>query len=67
VWWGLWGLACSQWVGLLSLPSPVLMTYLLVRRTGKALLEKRMRRSKGDAYRSMLLAPAGSFPDCRRS
>lgn len=62
VWWGLWGLACSQWVGLLSLPSPVLMTYLLVRRTGKALLEKRMRRSKGDAYEIYAARTSGFVP-----
>ena len=50
VWFGLWLLACSHWLGLLTVAAPVYMTNMLVRHTGKKLLEKHMARSKGTAY-----------------
>ena len=62
VWWGLWGMACSQWAGLLCVFSPAIMTYMLVRRTGKALLEKTMRRSKGEAYEMYEARTSGFIP-----
>jgi steroid 5-alpha reductase family enzyme len=42
VWWGLWLVAASAWPGPLTLLSPLLMTWLLARGTGKPLLEKGM-------------------------
>jgi steroid 5-alpha reductase family enzyme len=42
VWWGISLVAFSAWPGLLTLASPVLMTWLLARGTGKPLLEKDM-------------------------
>ena len=50
VWFGLWLLACSNWLGVLTVVAPVYMTNMLVRHTGKKLLEKHMARSKGAAY-----------------
>jgi len=40
VWWGLWLVAADAWPGALTVLSPVLMTWLLARGTGKPLLEK---------------------------
>lgn len=42
VWWGLWLLAVAGWPALLTVLSPVLMTYFLVYATGARLTEKRM-------------------------
>jgi steroid 5-alpha reductase family enzyme len=40
VWWGVWLVAASAWPGVLTVLSPLLMTWLLARGTGKPLLEK---------------------------
>jgi steroid 5-alpha reductase family enzyme len=42
VWWGVFLVACAQWQGLLTVLSPVLMTWTLMAKTGKPLLEKDM-------------------------
>ena len=62
VWFGLWLVACSHWVGLLTVVAPVLMTHMLVNKSGKALLERRMTRSRGDAYAEYVARTSGFFP-----
>jgi steroid 5-alpha reductase family enzyme len=62
VWTGLWILALGSPLGLITVFSPVLMTVLLLRFSGKALLEKRMLRSKGAAYAAYLESTSGFFP-----
>lgn len=62
VWTGLWILALGSPLGLVTVFSPVLMTVLLLRFSGKALLEKRMLRSKGEAYAAYLRSTSGFFP-----
>ena len=62
VWFGLWLLACSHWLGLLVVISPVYMTNMLVRHTGKKLLEKHMARSKGAAYADYVRRTSGFVP-----
>jgi steroid 5-alpha reductase family enzyme len=53
VWWGLWLAGIASWVSLLTVLSPVLMTYFLVYATGAKLTEKYMRGRPGFAeYRS---------------
>jgi len=53
VWWGLWLASVAAWVSLLTVLSPVLMTYFLVYATGAKLTEKYMRNRPGFAeYRS---------------
>ncbi|MGA8209965.1 MAG: DUF1295 domain-containing protein [Nocardioidaceae bacterium] len=42
VWWGLSLVAFSAWPGILTIGSPLLMTWLLAKGTGKPLLEKDM-------------------------
>jgi steroid 5-alpha reductase family enzyme len=46
VWWGVWLVAAVHWAGALTVFAPALMTFLLLRVTGKALLERRMGRSR---------------------
>jgi steroid 5-alpha reductase family enzyme len=40
VWWGLYLIAAQQWVGAITILSPVLMTWTLTRKTGTPLLER---------------------------
>jgi steroid 5-alpha reductase family enzyme len=42
VWWGLWLASIAGWISVLTVLSPVLMTYFLVYATGARLLEKHM-------------------------
>ena len=42
VWWGLWLASIAGWISLVTVLSPVLMTYFLVYATGARLLEKHM-------------------------
>ena len=62
VWFGLWLLACSHWLGFVLVASPAYMTNMLVRHTGKRLLEKHMARSKGTAYADYVSRTSGFFP-----
>ena len=62
VWFGLWLLACSHWLGILTVAAPVYMTNMLVRHTGKKLLEKHMARSKGAAYADYVQRTSGFIP-----
>jgi steroid 5-alpha reductase family enzyme len=62
MWFGFWLLACSHWLGLLLVASPVYMTNMLVRHTGKRLLEKHMARSKGAAYADYVRRTSGFIP-----
>jgi steroid 5-alpha reductase family enzyme len=47
VWWGLWLASIAGWVSLLTVLSPVLMTYFLVCATGARLLERHMKGRPG--------------------
>ena len=49
VWWGIWLVAASAWPGVLTVLSPVAMTYFLVFATGARLLEKHMAQRPGYA------------------
>ena len=62
VWVGLWLLALGSPAGLPAVVSPVLMTYFLVKVTGKALLEKDMRRRRGASYEEYVARTSGFFP-----
>jgi steroid 5-alpha reductase family enzyme len=62
VWFGLWLLACSHWLGLVAVLAPLFMTNMLVRHTGKRLLEKHMARSKGAAYADYVGRTSGFLP-----
>lgn len=45
-WWGCYFVACEAPYGWMSLPGPLLMTFLLVKWSGAALLERRLKRSR---------------------
>jgi steroid 5-alpha reductase family enzyme len=62
VWWGFFLIACDHWVGLFTIVSPLLMTHLLVNVTGKALLERQMSRTRGQAYADYVARTSGFFP-----
>jgi steroid 5-alpha reductase family enzyme len=47
VWWGVWLVAAAAWPGVLTIVSPIVMTYFLVFATGARLLEQRMRQRPG--------------------
>lgn len=47
VWWGLYLVAASAWPGVLTVLSPVVMTYFLVFATGARLLEQEMAKRPG--------------------
>ena len=47
VWWGLWLVSAEAWPGVLTVLSPVVMTYFLAFATGARLLESQMARRPG--------------------
>ncbi len=47
VWWGIWLVAADAWPGVLTVLSPVAMTYFLVYATGARLLESSMMKRPG--------------------
>ncbi|MFW0791963.1 DUF1295 domain-containing protein [Gordonia sp. CPCC 205333] len=49
VWWGIFGISAAAWPGVLTIVSPVLMTYFLVFATGARLLEQHMANRPGFA------------------
>lgn len=62
LWWGLFLIACDNPVGVLTIFSPILMTHFLLNVTGKKLLEKRMKRSRGPEYADYVARTSGFFP-----
>ncbi|UAC01672.1 DUF1295 domain-containing protein [Dactylosporangium vinaceum] len=62
VWTGLFLLACSHWLGLVTVFAPALMTHMLVNKSGKALLERRMSRARGPEYADYAARTSGFFP-----
>ena len=61
LWFGLWLIACDHPLGWALVISPLLMTYFLIAVTGKALLERRLKRSN-PAYAAYIAKTSGFFP-----
>lgn len=61
VWWGLFVMVAWTWVGWLTILSPIVMTYLLVAKSGKALTEKRLAKSK-PGYAEYVATTSGFLP-----
>ena len=61
MWWGLYLIAAQQLPGVLTILSPVLMTYLLLAKTGKPLLEQGMSERR-PGYRDYIERTSGFFP-----
>ena len=49
VWWGLWLVAASAWPGVLTVLSPIVMTYFLAFATGAKMLERHLAQRPGYA------------------
>lgn len=60
VWWGLYLCACVSWPGVATIVSPVIMTWLLARGTGKPLTESQLADRPG--YREYVERTSGFFP-----
>ncbi len=61
VWWGLYAMACSAWrPALLCVVSPVVMSFLLIRGSGKRLLERHMADRPG--YADYVARTSGFLP-----
>jgi steroid 5-alpha reductase family enzyme len=65
VWWGLWLIAAQQWQGLVTVLSPVLMTWTLTRKTGKPTLEKDIA-DRRPGYKEYVERTSGFVPLPRR-
>ena len=61
VWWGLSLIAFSAWPGILTILSPVFMTFLLAKGTGKPTLEKDMDQRR-PGYTDYVRRTSGFFP-----
>jgi steroid 5-alpha reductase family enzyme len=61
VWWGLYLTACHHWAGAFTVLSPAVMTFTLVRGTGKALLERTIG-SRRSGYAEYVRRTSGFFP-----
>lgn len=61
VWWGLYLIACGHWPGPLTVLSPILMTWLLARGTGKPLLERHLRKRR-PGYAAYVARTSGFVP-----
>jgi steroid 5-alpha reductase family enzyme len=61
VWWGLSFIAFSAWPGVLTILSPLLMTWFLARGTGKPLLEKGMEQRR-PGYTDYVRRTSGFVP-----
>ena len=60
-WWGFALIAFAHWPGILTIASPVLMTWFLARKTGKPLLESRMAGTR-PGYAQYVERTSGFFP-----
>jgi steroid 5-alpha reductase family enzyme len=61
MWWGIWLVAAQQWQGVVTVLSPVLMTWTLTRKTGKPLLEQSLAERR-PGYRDYVERTSGFFP-----
>lgn len=61
VWWGLFLIAADQWPGVLTVLSPLLMTYFLAGKTGKPLMESRLSSSR-PGYADYVRRTSGFIP-----
>ncbi|MGY0235227.1 DUF1295 domain-containing protein [Longispora urticae] len=60
VWWGIWLVACATWPGVLTVLSPVLMTWFLAGKTGKPMTEAAMEARPG--YAEYVARTSGFVP-----
>jgi steroid 5-alpha reductase family enzyme len=61
VWLGLWLIAAQQWQGLVTVLSPAAMTWFLIAKTGKPMLERQLMQSK-PGYADYVARTSGFVP-----
>jgi len=61
LWFGFFVIATQHWSGLLTIASPILMTYFVVAKTGKPMLEQQLARTK-PGYAQYLATTSGFLP-----
>jgi steroid 5-alpha reductase family enzyme len=61
VWWGLWLLAADSWIGVATVICPLAMNYLLLKKTGKPLLESHLSSTR-PGYAEYIERTSGFFP-----
>ena len=64
VWWGLFLVSCGSWLGLVTIFSPLLMTYLLAAGSGKPITEGQLAQRPGYAE---YVARTSGFSRARRA
>jgi steroid 5-alpha reductase family enzyme len=57
-----WLIACGNWIGALTIVCPILMTRTLVTKTGKNMLDRRLAKTRGDAYVAYAQRTSGLVP-----
>jgi steroid 5-alpha reductase family enzyme len=57
-----WLIACGAWIGLATVFAPILMARILITKTGKAMLERRMARKRGADYADYVARTSGLIP-----
>lgn len=57
-----WLIACGSWIGIIAVGAPILMTRMLLTKTGKRMLDRRMARTRGDAYVEYARRTSGLVP-----
>jgi steroid 5-alpha reductase family enzyme len=60
VWWGLYALSCGHWSSAVAVVSPLVMSFLLVRGSGKPMLERHMADRPG--YAEYMARTSGFLP-----
>ncbi|MFI6908232.1 DUF1295 domain-containing protein [Nonomuraea sp. NPDC050394] len=61
VWWGLFLIAAERWPGVLTILSPVVMTYFLLAKTGKPMLERQLSSTR-PGYADYIRRTSGFVP-----
>lgn len=61
VWWGIWLIAAETSIGLLALPGPLLITWLLTRMSGVPMLEYSLKKSR-PGYQDYIRRTSSFFP-----
>jgi steroid 5-alpha reductase family enzyme len=57
-----WLIACGAWVGVATVFAPILMAYTLITKSGKQMLDRRMARTRGQAYVAYAARTSGLIP-----
>lgn len=57
-----WLIACGSWVGAATIFAPILMTRMIITKTGKNMLDRRLARTRGEAYVAYAERTSGLIP-----